>query len=82
MNTIIGFSLNVLCLSLVFALIGSVLWPIICKLLRVAPWSTSIDAVFIITAASIFIMIRDYGHILSDRVNKARSASKWRKSVG
>ena len=81
MNSITGFLLNVLCLTLVFAMIGSVVWPIVCRLLRIGPWSTSTDVLGIVLSAVIFIIVRDYGHNLSDCVNKARSGTRWRKSV-
>jgi len=77
LNPIIGFSLNVICLSLAFALIGSVVWPIICRLLRIKPWSAATDGLLIVLAAVIFVMMRDYGHIFSDCRRKARSGSKW-----
>ena len=82
LNSIIGFSLNVLCLSLIFALIGSAVWPIISKLLCIAPWSTSTDALLIVLTAIIFVIIRDYRYDVSDCVNKTISGTKWRKSAG
>ena len=82
LSPMVGFLLNVLCLSLVFALIGSVLWLLVCKLLRITPWSTSAGTLFIISAAGIFIIIRDYRRILLDRINKIRAGTKFRKAVG
>lgn len=82
MNPIVGFFLNVLSVSLVFALIGSVLWPVLCNLLHIPSGGTNIDSLLILMAAFIFIVIRDYRHICWDCVNKAKSATKYWTSVG
>src|SRR5690242_17294221 len=82
LNSIIGFSLNVLCLSLIFALIGSAVWPIIRKLLCIAHSSASTDALLIVLTAIIFVVIRDYRYDVFDWVYNTRSSSKWRKSAG
>lgn len=64
LNRIVSFLLNTASVALVFALVGSVAWPIVRKLVGIPSWRASTDILLILAAAMVFIVIRDYRDIL------------------
>jgi hypothetical protein len=60
LRSMTNFVVNTLAMTLVFALLGVFVWPTIRRLLDIPPLSLVVDFIFVLSAAIVFVVARDY----------------------